>query len=120
MTDLVRDAVGPFVLERPRCPVCGGPGLEMLHRLLRRITTNQETIMTQLSDLQAALDAANGALDAIAPEVATTATEVQTLIAKLGNLPPSVDLTAALASANLIQTKVTAIDTALKAIPSAS
>lgn len=115
MTDLVR--LGPFVIERPRCPSCGGPGLETLERLLRRLTTNQEIIMTQLSDLQAALDAANGALDTIAPEVATTATEVQTLIAKLNNLPPSVDLTAALASANLIQSKVSAIDTALKAIP---
>lgn len=117
MTDLYR--LGPIEVMAPRCPSCGGPGLETLKRMLRRITLNQETLMTQLSDLQAALDASNAALDTISGEVSGLATEVQTLITKLGNLPPSVDLTAAIASAQSIQGKVTAIDTALKAIPPA-
>jgi len=117
MTDLVR--LGPFVLEAPRCPSCGGPGLEHLLKALHNITLTQEVIMSQLTDLQAALDTANGALDTIGTEVTGLSTEVAALIAKLGTLPPSVDLTSALASAQSIQGKITAIDSALKAIPPA-
>jgi peptidoglycan hydrolase CwlO-like protein len=70
--------------------------------ILRKILKHQETMMAQLDDLQAALTEIGTKVDGVATEVAD-------LIAKLKALPPSVDLTAAIAQAQGILTKLQAI-----------
>ena len=97
----------------------GDPLMGEVAHLLRKVVEGQEKIMGQLEDLQAALDATGTALDGIGGEVTNLGAEVQNLINKLGTIPPSPDLTAALTQAQAIQGKVAAIDAALKAIPAA-
>lgn len=65
-----------------------------------------------LEKIMADIDTLNSALDAISTELDKVSTEQQTLITELqnANQNPSVDLTSAIAKAQAIQAKLTAID----------
>lgn len=75
--------------------------------------------MGQLEDLQAAHQAINDKVDVVAGKVDTVQAEVQVLIDKLNAMPPSPDLTAAIASANSILAKVQAVADDLDTTPPA-
>lgn len=76
-----------------------------IHRKLDQIIRTQENIMAAIDDL-------NTALDSISTEIDKVGTEVQTLITELqiANQNPAVDLSGAIAKAQAIQAKLTAID----------
>ena len=67
-----------------------------------RIERLLEAVMAQIDDLKAALDDVSTKVDAVG-------VEVKDLIAKLQNLPPTPDLTAAIAQAQGIAAKLAAI-----------
>ncbi len=75
--------------------------------------------MAQIDDLKASLQASNDALATVATKVDTVQAEVQTLIDKLNGLPPSTDLTEAIALAQGIQDKVNALSADLDTTPPA-
>lgn len=76
--------------------------LDAIQCAVNILTQQGVKIMAQIDDL-------NAALASILAAVGTVGTEVQDLITKLQNMPPSVDLTAAIAQANGILAKLQAI-----------
>jgi hypothetical protein len=69
-----------------------------------------ETIMTQLDDLTAALAAANADTQKLITDLGVKITALQTQLAAAAVAAPSVDLTAAIASANALDAIVKAAD----------
>lgn len=79
-----------------------------------------------LRDIAAGVDTVDTNLDTVRSGISDVAAEVQTLIDRLGTLPPSQDLTDALAQAQAIKDHLAAVATeaqgasdSLKAIPKA-
>ena len=76
--------------------------LDQILAALTNLNLTGEKTLAQIDDLKAALDDVSGKVDAVGAEVTD-------LIAKLSSLPPSPDLTAAIAQAQSIAAKLAAI-----------
>lgn len=86
----------------------------------KHLTKQGVHMMSQLDDLMKALGTVSDGVVALGPLVAGLAAEVQDLIIKLQNLPPSTDLTAAIAQAQEIGSRVAtvaAVAAQVQAIP---
>lgn len=106
------------------CEHCRECDHALLHRILTKLKTMEEKLMTQIEDLNAKLAAVQTAIDGVAAEVATAATDAQKafddLKAKIAAGAAPTDLSEPLAAADSALQKLAAVSQSLSDVDAAA